>query len=29
MELIGKKMSTAFAIKEEDFYSTMWNNKTN
>ncbi|MFY8166757.1 MAG: hypothetical protein ACOVJ8_09205 [Sediminibacterium sp.] len=29
MELIGKKMSTSYAIKEEDFYSTMWNNKTN
>lgn len=28
MELIGKKMSTAFAIKEEDIYTTMWNNRT-
>ena len=28
MELIGKKMSTAFAIKEEDIYTTMWHNRT-
>jgi hypothetical protein len=28
MELIGKKMTTTFAIKEEDIYTTMWNNRT-
>ena len=27
MELIGKKMTTTFALKEDDFYSQVWADK--